>query len=95
MRRTVGLEYGLVNLRFVEHKPFHFLPCHLVRHWFGLDFSVKEKDAETVEISFKVNEDAMFYWAMQYGPRIEVLSPAGLRDKLAKATAEVAKKYAV
>jgi predicted DNA-binding transcriptional regulator YafY len=61
--------------------------------WFGFDFDVIEKDAELVEVSVVVNEDAMFFWAMQYGPRVEVLSPKSLRNKLAKATAEVAGKY--
>ena len=62
--------------------------------WFGLDFDVREKDAKIVEIGVVVNEDAMFYWAMQYGPRVEVLSPKKLRNRLAEATAEVAGKYA-
>jgi len=63
--------------------------------WFGLDFDVKEKDADTVEISVIVNEEAMFNWAMLYGPRVEVLTPKRLRDRLVKVTAEVAEKYVV
>ena len=63
--------------------------------WFGLDFDVKERDSDMVEIGVVVNENAMFYWAMQYGPRVEVLSPKNLRNRLAEATAEVARKYAV
>ena len=61
--------------------------------WFGLDFSVKEIDGETIEIIVKVNEQAMYNWAMQYGSRVEVLKPKSLRDSLAKTAAEMAGKY--
>lgn len=63
--------------------------------WFGLDFDIREKDSENVEISVVVNEDAMFNWAMQYGGRVEVLSPKSLRDRLTKTVLGMAKKYAV
>ena len=61
--------------------------------WFGLDFDVKEKDKDTIEVNVIVNEDAMFYRAMQYGPRVEVLLPKKLRNRLTEATAEVVEKY--
>ena len=61
--------------------------------WFGKDFDVKKGDDDTVEISVLVNESAMFFWALLYGTQIEVVSPKSLRDKLAKATAEMAEKY--
>ena len=61
--------------------------------WFGLDFSVREIDNETIEVSLIVNEEAMFNWAMQYGNWIEVKSPKKLRDKLAAAAKRMADKY--
>jgi predicted DNA-binding transcriptional regulator YafY len=61
--------------------------------WFGFDFTLTEKTAETVEVTVTVNETAMFYWAMQYGYRVEVLKPKSLRDRLAKTVAAVARKY--
>jgi len=51
------------------------------------------KDADTVEISVIVNEEAMFNWAMLYEPRVEVLTPNKLRDRLRNATALMARKY--
>jgi len=106
LRRIKGAEHGLdlprhmaehiymytgegVRVKFLAYRN---MITELV-DWFGLDFDVAEKDADMVEISVIVNEYAMFYWAMQYGPLVEVLSPKGLRDKLVKASAEMAEKY--
>jgi len=61
--------------------------------WFGLGFTVKELDDASVEITVKVNERAMFNWAMQYGHSVEVMKPKSLRDALAKTAAEMAEKY--
>ena len=40
-----------------------------------------------------INESAMFYWALQYGPYVEVLEPESLRNKIAEAVAEMYQKY--
>ena len=61
--------------------------------WFGLDFSVREIPDNKIEVIVKVNEQAMFNWAMQYGASVEVLKPKSLRDNLAKTIGEMAKKY--
>jgi len=61
--------------------------------WFGLDFDIKEKEVDLIEISVMVNESAMFHWLMLYGPRVEVISPKTLRDRVTEAAAEVAEKY--
>ena len=61
--------------------------------WFGLDFTVKELDDVYVEVVVKVNERAMFNWALQYGHCVEVLKPKSLRDRLAKTAADMAEKY--
>ena len=36
----------------------------------------------------------MRYWALQYGPYVEVLEPASLRQQLKKDTAAMCEKYA-
>jgi predicted DNA-binding transcriptional regulator YafY len=61
--------------------------------WFGFDFDVIEKNDGLTEISVLVNEQAMFYWAMLYSTRVEVISPKRLRDKITESLAEVAEKY--
>ena len=44
-------------------------------------------------VTVKMNWQAMFYWAMQYGCHIEVLEPADLRQKLKQSAEEMAERY--
>ena len=60
--------------------------------WFSeADYSDITDDALTVSV--KVNEKAMFYWAMQYSPYIEILEPFDLRKRVGTALREAAEKY--
>ena len=62
--------------------------------WFGKDFIIQKTDVEKeIEITVKCNENAMFYWALQYGQYVEVLAPASLRERLREAIEEMARKY--
>ena len=61
--------------------------------WFGKDFKIIKKDEEDMTISVKCNREAMFYWALQFGAYVEVLSPADLRKDLADTISEMNKKY--
>jgi predicted DNA-binding transcriptional regulator YafY len=61
--------------------------------WFGKDFRILRENDEEMIISVGCNEDAMFYWALQYGPSVEVLEPEGLRVRIRDAVAGMAEKY--
>lgn len=62
--------------------------------WFGKDFIIQKSDvAETIEITVKCNENAMFYWALQYGTHVEVLAPDSLRKRIKEAIEGMNKKY--
>ena len=50
--------------------------------WFGKDFHILEKNEDKMVISVKCNEQAMMFWAMQYGKYVIVLEPEGLREKI-------------
>ncbi len=50
--------------------------------WFGRDFSVVKKDDCKIEVTLKCNEQAMKFWAVQYGENVEILSPQSLRKSL-------------
>lgn len=64
--------------------------------WFGKDFRVLKSSIEgMIEVTVKCNETAMFYWALQYGPYVEVLEPAELRSKVRKAVLDMYEKYNV
>lgn len=61
--------------------------------WFGKEFSIMSRDGENIEVRIRCNEDSFFFWAMQYGTSIEVLSPATLRNRLAEAAENMVEKY--
>ena len=61
--------------------------------WFGYDARFTDDDDESVITEVKVSEQAMFYWALQYGEHIEVLSPNSLRESVGAAAEIIAEKY--
>lgn len=61
--------------------------------WFGKDFRILENKDDSLIISVKCNERALFYWALQYGPHVEVVAPESLRKKLADAIDEMSRRY--
>lgn len=63
--------------------------------WFGKEIRVSKGDKDSDEIIVRVtcNYDAMFYWALQYGPYVEVLEPKKLRADLSRTVNDMAKKY--
>lgn len=50
--------------------------------WFGKEFQIVEKGEEEIKVRIHCNEQAMEYWALQYGKYVEVLEPETLRLKL-------------
>ena len=61
--------------------------------WFGHDFSILEHKAGKLLIRLTCNEDAMRYWALQFGPYVEILEPESLRNQLLKDVEDMVKKY--
>jgi len=62
--------------------------------WLGKDFRVRNTDNEKqIEVTLNCNENSMFFWALQYGPYVEVLEPAGLRKRVAEAIRDMNMKY--
>lgn len=61
--------------------------------WFGKDVAFSEENEEEVVVAVRVNERAMFCWAMQYGEHVEVLEPKTLRGDVRDAVDKMAKKY--
>lgn len=62
--------------------------------WLGKDFRVRKTDVENqIEITLNCNQEAIFYWALQYGSCVEVLEPASLRDRIGLAAKELNEKY--
>ena len=63
--------------------------------WFGKDFHIIEEknDGRDIIISVMCNYNAMFYWALQYGAYVEVISPQRLRDELADTIKGMYERY--
>jgi predicted DNA-binding transcriptional regulator YafY len=63
-----------------------------VLDWFGNAAIIKE-DGDGIKVTVNVIEDAMLYWALQFGKRVEVLTPKKLRDKIREAVQGMWGKY--
>ena len=61
--------------------------------WFGDGVAFTDATDDVVIVTVQVNESAFYYWALQYGPYVEVLEPEGLRGKVKDAILGMAKKY--
>lgn len=63
--------------------------------WFGKDFSIieRDKDNKIIVVSVKCNYNAIFYWALQYGASVEVISPPELREELSDTIQSMNDKY--
>lgn len=61
--------------------------------WFGNDFKIIEQKGEEMIVWLRCNEKAMRYWALQYGPYVEVLAPTTLREQLGSDIKAMAEKY--
>ncbi len=63
--------------------------------WFGKEISIIEKGDDSIVVRVNCNYSAMRFWALQYGPYVEVLKPESLREQLQKDIQEMAQKYQV
>ncbi len=61
--------------------------------WYGTSFHVMEEDEEYVLISAKINTQALYYWVLQYGEMVEVLSPLSLREKVKAGLTRMLARY--
>jgi predicted DNA-binding transcriptional regulator YafY len=62
--------------------------------WLGKDFKIRKLDGDgAIEVVLICNEDAMFYWALQYGPYVEIVEPENLRSRIANAVKGMYHKY--
>jgi len=61
--------------------------------WFGNDVSFPEESEDEVTAYITVNEQAMLYWALQYGKAVEILEPQSLRNEVRKAAELMLERY--
>lgn len=63
-----------------------------VYDWFGKQARLINEDDRLI-VKIKTDEEAFFFWAMQYSSLIEVISPESMRKKLYDAGNELINKY--
>ena len=61
--------------------------------WFGNDFNVQSIGDGRIRVRVVCNENAMRYWALQYGPWVEVVEPKSLRERLREDALDLSEKY--
>lgn len=60
--------------------------------WFGKSVKIFEQDGNTLA-EVKTNENAMIYWALQYGEDVEIIEPLETREKIKNILKDMVKKY--
>ncbi|MBE5738963.1 MAG: WYL domain-containing protein [Clostridiales bacterium] len=60
--------------------------------WFGCDISIQKQKGE-IYVNIRVNEEALVYWALQYGENIEIVSPTSTREKIKAVLKSMLEKY--
>lgn len=63
--------------------------------WFGTDFRITKKGEDFIVARIRCNFNALRFWALQYGPYVEILSPEKLREQLRVDIRGMADKYRV
>ena len=61
--------------------------------WFGKDFKIRKEFEDEMLIDVKCNKSAMKFWALQYGPYVEVLEPTELREEIKESVQGMWGKY--
>ena len=61
--------------------------------WFGTDFRIIENMPDYITIKVICNQDALRYWALQYGPYVEIIEPESLRNRIKDDICNMTLKY--
>jgi len=106
MNKVAGLEDGLSLPKHMAEHIYMFAggsipvkfraPSYLadqIVDWFGMDTMFVKGDGDMVDVGVQVNEQAMIFWALQYGRYVEVLEPTGLRERILDEIKVIAQKY--
>lgn len=61
--------------------------------WYGNDVVIYKENEDECLVTVKVNKEAFFCWAMQYGPHIEVIEPSEIRERVVNNVKAILQKY--
>lgn len=60
--------------------------------WFGDKIDIVKND-DGIFVKVTVNEDALVYWALQYGESVEIVEPKSTREKMKTTLKNILKRY--
>lgn len=61
--------------------------------WFGDKVRLSKTPDDKIIVDMKVNEQALIYWALQYGEHVEIIMPEKTREKIKNTLEKILKKY--
>lgn len=64
-----------------------------IEDWFGKDIRIICVEDGKVTVRLRCNEQAMRFWALQYGPYVEMIAPASLRNQIKEDVKGMMDKY--
>ena len=64
-----------------------------IMDWFGDKAYVRKDENGNTIVNIRCDEDALFYWLLQYGEGVRLLTPQKLKDKLKNHYEEQIKRY--
>ena len=106
MKQVKGLENGLNLPKHMAEHIYMFsgesVPIRLkttddmmseLVDWFGNDLRILGHKGDEITVRLMCNYSAMRYWALQYGPYVEILSPESLREELLADAEKMVERY--
>lgn len=106
MKQVEGLEHGLNLPKHMAESLFMYSgPAVSIKmetydymfseitDWFGTDVKIVEEKDGKIIVRVTCNERAMRYWALQYGPSVEILEPESLREQIVEDINDMLEKY--
>jgi len=106
MKKVEGLENGLDLPKHMAESIYMFTGksvtakfrakndiINAIIDWFGKSVKFSAVNADECDVTVRVSEEAMFCWALQYGPHVEVLEPPELRERVKEAVCKMGEKY--
>ena len=106
MKQVKGLEHGLNLPKHMAEHIYMFSGEGInikiettkdmfseISDWFGNDLKVVSEEGDKLILRLCCNEHAKRYWALQYGPSVEVLEPTSLRETIISDIQDMIKRY--
>ena len=63
--------------------------------WFGRDFHIRHEGDGRMIVTLRCNEEAMKYWALQFGAYVEIIEPEHLREALKNVLLRMCSLYGI